>query len=294
MKRLFLAMLIFIGVMGTTLADTTKTIRFGLTAVVVRENLRFLDRWSEYLSGKMGQPVEFVRRRYYREVMDLLETGSIDFAWICGFPFIQKWEPEFIELMTVPVYAGKPPYHSYIIVHKDSPYLTLVDLKGKVFAFSDPGSNSGYLCPKSLLIKRGESIEAFFRQNFFTFNHYETVKAVAEQVADGGAVDSYIWDYLSTFSPEIASQTRIIRKSATFGFPPFVARIGADKNVASRIKATLLSMAGDPEGRKFLEGPMLDGFGEANASLFNSIREMAEQTGKAMPWVTPAQEIELN
>ena len=67
-------------------------IRFGLTAVVVTENLRFLDQWSQYLERKMGRKVELVLRKSYREVMDLLESGNIDFAWICGFPYIQSRE----------------------------------------------------------------------------------------------------------------------------------------------------------------------------------------------------------
>ena len=43
-------------------ADTQPPIRFGLTAVVVTENLRFLDQWSEYLGQKMDRKVELERR----------------------------------------------------------------------------------------------------------------------------------------------------------------------------------------------------------------------------------------
>ena len=84
-------------------ATTNKPIQFGLTAVVVRENLRLLDVWARYLSDKMGQPVEFVQRRSYREVMDMLGSGDLEFAWICGFPFVQKRDPEFVGLLLVPV-----------------------------------------------------------------------------------------------------------------------------------------------------------------------------------------------
>jgi phosphonate transport system substrate-binding protein len=197
-------LLSIIGMVSVARADagaTAKPIRFGLTSVVVKENLRFLDRWAEYLSERMDRRVQFVRRRTYREVMDLLEEGRLDFAWICGFPFVQKRDPEFLDLLSVPVYAGRPLYHSYLIVHSDSPHHRLDDLKDKVFAFSDPESNSGFLYPRYLLAQLGESTESFFRQTFFTYNHAETIEAVAEQVADAGAVDSYIWDYLNPHSP---------------------------------------------------------------------------------------------
>ena len=139
-------------------------IRFGLTAVVVTENLRFLDQWSEYLESKMGREVELVMRRSYREVMDLLDSGAIDFAWICGFPYVQKREPESLRLLSVPIYRGEPRYYSYIIVPRDSPYRKFSDLKGKIFAFSDPDSNSGYLYPLSLLATKDEKPGTYFRQ----------------------------------------------------------------------------------------------------------------------------------
>ncbi len=290
---LLFAVLIFAVTNGNARADhkpSDNPILFGLTAVVVRENLRFLDRWSHYLSNKMDRPVKFVRRRSYREVMDLLESGALDFAWICGFPFVQKRDPEFLELMTVPIYVGKPLYHSYIIVHKDSPYLTIKDLKNRIFALSDPESNSGFLYPQFLLAKNKFKMEDFFRQSFFTYNHAETVQAVAEQFADGGAVDSYIWEYMKAHNPKIADKTRIIKKSPTFGFPPLVSRRGIDKKLVKHMKSVLLAMANDPGGRSFLDGLELDGFGDSPPSLFNGIKQMANDTRRALLWLSLAEE----
>ncbi len=261
-----------------------KPIQFGLTAVVVRENIRFLDQWSHYLGKKLGHPVEFVTRRSYREEMNLLKSGRIDFAWICGYPFVMKRDPEFLQLLSVPIYHGKPLYHSFIIVAKDSPYKTIDDLKGKIFAFSDPESNSGYLFPQYLLASQGKTPERYFREIFFTYNHAETVEAVAEQVADGGAVDSYIWKFVNDKYPELAGKTRVIMQSPAFGFPPLVARIGADPKIVRKMKDILLGMSSDPEGKKFLTGLELDGFGNSPATLFDSIRNMVAKTRKALPW----------
>ena len=257
------------------IAKSNETIRFGLTAVVVRENLRFLDQWAYYLKKQMGQPVEFVRRRSYQEVMDMLEAGSLDFAWICGFPYVQNRKPEFIKLLSVPIYQGKPLYHSFIIVHRDSPYQTLGDLIGKTFAYSDPESNSGYLYPQYLLAQKGRNKKTFFRQSFFTYNHAETVEAVAERFADGGAVDSYIWEYMKEFRPELANKTRVINRSPAFGFPPLVSRLGVDLEVVWRMQKAIKEMSDNPDGRKFLDGLKLDGFGGSPPHLYDNIKQMA-------------------
>ncbi len=285
MHRLIVAALVLVCTFGSARAESGDPIRFGLTAVVEQENLRFLDRWAEYLSDKVGRPVEFVRRRSYREITDLLEAGRLEFAWICGYPFVQKRDPEFLALLAVPVYKGEPLYHSFIIVHRDSPHSKLEDLRGGVFAFSDPESNSGFLYPQSVLAAQGETPESFFRQTFFTFNHSETIEAVAEQVAEGGAVDSYIWEYMRSFRPEIVEKTRVIMRSPKFGFPPLVSRLGTDAGVVSRMKSALAEMADDPEGRVFLKGLKLDRFGDYPPSLFNDIRKMAKETRKALPWL---------
>jgi phosphonate transport system substrate-binding protein len=257
---------------------------------VAKENLRFLDRWAQFLSKEMGRPVEFVRRRSYREVMDLLDSGGLEFAWICGYPFVQRRDPEFLGLLAVPVYKGKPLYHSFIIVHRDSPYTTLDDLRGKVFAFSDPESNSGFLYPQSVLANRRESADSFFQQTFFTFSHADTIEAVAEQVADGGAVDSYIWEYMSDFRPEITEKTRVIQQSPAFGFPPLVFRLGVERAVVDRMRAVLIEMKHDPEGSKFLKGLRRDAFGLHPPFLFDDIRDMADGLKKAQPWLASAGE----
>ncbi len=265
-------------------------IRFGLTAVIVTENLRFFDQWSQYLEQKLDRKVEFVLRKSYREVMDLLESGSVEFAWICGYPYVQKREPEFLNLLTVPIYRGKPRYHSYIIVHHDSPYKDFSELEGKIFAFSDPDSNSGFLYPLSLMAEKNEKSEIFFRQSFFTFNHAETIQAVSEQVADGGAVDSYIWEYLAIFSPEITKKTRIIKKSPSFGFPPIVSSTNLDNNTVDLMRDTLVNMNKDADGKILLEKLKLDGFGEFPDTLFSEIRAMANTTQglKPPPELPPA------
>jgi phosphonate transport system substrate-binding protein len=267
-------------VLGTTsgfAVAAEQPIRFGLTAVVVTENLRFLDQWSDYLASKMDREVEVVLRKSYREVMDLLNSGAIDFAWICGFPYIQKREPESLQLLTVPVYRGAPRYHSYIIVPQNSPYKRFSDLKGKIFAFSDPDSNSGFLYPQELMVAQEEQPETYFRQTFFTFNHAETVQAVSEQFADGGAVDSYIWEYLASFRPEMTEKTRIIKKSPSFGFPPIVVRMGMDPETVRSMKTTLENMHQDVTGKALLSQLKLDGFGNYPDSLFNEIRAMANR-----------------
>lgn len=275
MRSIILLMVLLLTPVAYAVND--KPIRLGLTAVVITENLRVLDQLSEYLENKIDHKVEFAMRKSYREVMDLLDSGVIDFAWICGFPYVQLKEKDTAQLLSVPIYRGEPLYHSYIIVPQNSPYKDLIDLKGKVFAYSDPDSNSGFLYPVSLLARKGNRPETFFRQTFFTFNHAETVQAVAENFADGGAVDSYIWESLASTNPELTKRTRIINKSQSFGFPPIVFRPDLESTVVNSMRVALENMESDPQGKALLGKLKLDGFGEFPDSLFHSIRSLRDK-----------------
>jgi phosphonate transport system substrate-binding protein len=286
MIRTVLQLLLLAVALGSARADEPTAVRFGLTAVVVREDLQLYDRWSAYLSRRMGRPVHFIQTRSYREIMGLLEAGGLDFGWICGYPFVQKRDPEFLELLAVPVFEGEPLYRSYIIVPRDSPSTALTDLEGRVFALSDPDSNSGYLVPQAMLARMGRRPDSFFRLSFFTYSHAETVEAVAEGLADGGAVDSYVWEYLDKTQPDLTARTRVIMRSGTFGFPPLVSRLGIDPELRNGMVSALTGMTAEPEGRELLDALALDRFGTFPEGLFDSIRRMADSL-RQVPLVQP-------
>ncbi|HYH17125.1 MAG TPA: phosphate/phosphite/phosphonate ABC transporter substrate-binding protein [Azospirillum sp.] len=256
-----------------------RVVRFGLTPVVVQENLQFFNAWRRYLEERIGRPLRFVQRRSYREIIQLLEAGEIDFAWICGYPFVRRRETDFLDLLAVPVFDGQPLYRSYVIVHRDSAVRGLAGLAGCSFAFSDPDSNSGYLAPRGMLQRMGHAPEQHFRLTFFTYNHAETVEAVADRFADGGAVDSYVWEYLARTRPELTGQTRVIEWSEPFGFPPLVARRGSEPALVARMRSALLDMSGAAEGRRLLKDLALDGFREGDAALYDGIRALAAWIG---------------
>ena len=233
-----------------------------------------LNEWQAYLEQRIGHPIKFVQRSSYREIMDLLLDGKLDFAWICGYPYIRHKSQ--LRLMAVPLYKGKPLYRSYLIVSKsDATTTSLADLKGSVFAFSDPDSNSGYLVPQYELHEQGFDTKSFFRKNFFTWSHDKVVNAVAYNVADGGAVDGYVWETLALINPQLTERTRIVSKSKEFGFPPLVARKDVNLNVFSRVQRVFLEMNTDELGSGLLKQVNLDGFIAGRPSLFDDISHMA-------------------
>ena len=97
---------------------------------------------------------------------------------------------------------------------------------------------------------------------------------------------------MNDLRPEITEKTRVIHKSPAFGFPPLVFRLGVERAVVDRMRAVLIEMKRDPEGRPFLEGLKLDAFGLHPPYLFDDIRAMADRLKKAQPWLASVGEHE--
>jgi phosphonate transport system substrate-binding protein len=251
-----------------------QPIRIGLTPVILDDQAAFLNKWRSYLERHLKQPVAFTQRGSYREITDMLRENKLDFAWVCGAPYVHN--KKIFRLVAVPLYHGEPLYQSYLIVpSSDKQTLSILDLRGKVFAFSDPDSNSGHLYLEYLLAKQGLQPASFFSKNFYTWSHLKVVEAVASGLAQGGSVDGYVWDTLSRTHPELTSRTRILIESPKFGHTPIVAGPSASKKEIANMQQVLFNMAHDVEGRYLLDQLNLGGFVYGNEHLYDSIADMS-------------------
>ena len=279
MKILLRNLLLLAALIATTAAhagpQTAKpAFRIGLTPVFLDDQSAFLNTWRIYLERKLDRSVVFTQRGSYREILDLLHDGKLDFAWICGYPYIRN--KKNLRLIAVPLYRGEPLYHSYLIVPaSDTKTRVLSELSGKIFAFSDPDSNSGHLYPEYLLAKQGLQPSTLFAKNFYTWSHRKVVEAVASGLAQGGAVDGYVWDTLSRIHPELTSRTRIVNESPQFGFPPIVASRTVSLRDIAALQNVLFNMVHDNEGANLLDRLNINGFVYGDEHLFDSIEEMS-------------------
>jgi phosphonate transport system substrate-binding protein len=245
------------------LALAQDRLRVGLTAVILADQAAFLARWSDYLSQHLDTRVGFVSRDQYQAVHDLLFNGQIDAAWTCGYPFV-RFQSQ-LQLLAVPLYHGQPLYQSYLIRPLgDATVAGWASLAGKVFAYSDPLSNSGWLVAQRDLTR-----------SFFAHGHRNVADAVASRLADAGSIDGYVWETMRLQGMTGAMQTEVIWKSRLHGFPPLVAATDADPARVESLRRCLLEMQKDDAGRALLKSLNLDGFIAGQAGIFDSIRQLA-------------------
>jgi phosphonate transport system substrate-binding protein len=254
--------------------------RVGMTPAFLHDQHSLLDEWRAYMSASLQRPVEFIQRDSYRETMDLLRLEKLDFAWICDYPYLHLKQE--VRLVAVPLYQGRPHYRSYLIVRSDNVRIrSIVDLAGSVFAYADPYSNTGYLSPRYEIRQSGRDPRSFFRKTFFTWSHRKVVEAVASGLAQGGAVDSYIWDTLAIIEPTLTARTRVVWRSPEYGFPPFVSHRSVSAADFQLMQHHLLDMAKTDAGRRLLEHLHLDGFTVGSPALYEGVSQMMRAFGES-------------
>lgn len=253
-----------------------RTLRIGLTPVILADQAAFLTRWAAYLEERCGVPVRFVARESYQPVLDLLLTQRVDAAWICGYPFVLHERD--LSLLAVPSWADEPLYRSYLIRSRRlAPDIQgWRDLRDRVLAYSDPLSNSGWLVAQAQLSRAGLSA-GDLRRSFFAHGHRNVAEAVAAGLAHAGSIDGYVWETMRLQGMSAIDDTEVVWRSEEFGFPPLVTLRQPSHARVDALREALFAMPRNPEGRALLDALNLDGFVPGDASLFNSIRLQAMQ-----------------
>jgi phosphonate transport system substrate-binding protein len=244
---------------------------------------KLLDR----VGGLLGRPVQFVQRKSYQEVNDLVERREVDLAFVCSGPYVTGHARFGMELLVAPVAHGQTVYHSYILVRADSALQSFDDLRGRTFAFTDPDSNSGCLVPTYMLACRGETPQTFFGDTFYSHGHDSSIKAVVDGTAAGAAVDSLIYEYAATLDPSLRSQTRILLKSPPYGIPPVVVHPALRDAEKAELRRVFLGLHADEVARPLLRQLQIERFERVDDRLYESVRQMLQRTANTREGVQP-------
>ena len=247
-----------------------------------KETLVFYRELLDYIGRETGRDITLIQRRTYGEINELFPKGEIDLAFICTGPYALGRQVFGFDALATPVIRGEPFYRSYLIVHKNSGFHKLSDLKGRSFAFTDPDSNTGALVPKYWLSELQTTPQRFFRELNYTYSHDNSILAVAKGLADGAAVDDHLWEYYNRRNSFYTSMTRVIKKSKPFGSPPLVASDYLPADLKEQIRAIVLAMHEDPEGQKILGELMIDRFVDPQEQWYAPVAELYRQFGTGM------------
>lgn len=137
----------------------------------------------------LGVPVKLFTPADYDGVIQGLLGGTLDYAWLGASAYAKVYltDPEAVEVkLTKQNVDGSTGYYSIGFTRKDTGITDMDTAKGKVFAFADPNSTSGYLVPGAELTAKYGTLEDYFAEVKMSGGHEQTIVGVANGDFDAG------------------------------------------------------------------------------------------------------------
>lgn len=248
---------------------------FVVTGVIKNSNsATIIEDFSRYLIKRSGYPLKTVYAADYSDLSKIMRNDPYALGWTCGAPYVQDHAADQQQLIAVPTFNQHPTYYSIVLTRSKRSEKTLADFKDSVLAYSDPRSNSGFLAPKYTLFKKGIDIKTHFRLLLDAGNHEGSIEALLSGLADVAAVDEYIWLAYIKDNPEAQQALREVERMGPYPFTPIVASKGVEKKDIEKLRAALINMNNDAQGKELLKRFSLDSFVEKEDSFYAPIKLM--------------------
>lgn len=280
MKRIIILLLIavlVISAIGCT-KEKEQVIRMGFVPMRDGDKLiESVEPLTEILSEEIGIKVEGFTATNYVGVVEGLGSGQVDFGFIPPFAYVlANKESNAGVILTALNSSGEAKYRSQFIVRKDSGIKSFSDIKGKIVAFVDPSSTSGYLFPGAHLVKEGIDIEKDI-EYVYGGGHDKSLQLLLNGDVDVATTFVDSRDRYKADFPDAMEKTEIL------GYTDYIPNISVtvrgdmDEELQGKIKAALMKLAESEEGAALLKELFnMYGFEEAADDDYNIIRDTAE------------------
>lgn len=232
---------------------------------------------TDMLSKELGIKVEGFTATNYVGVVEGLGSGQVDFGFIPPFAYVlANQESDTKVILSALNKSGESKYRTQFIVRKDSDIDDFQDIKGKVVAFVDPSSTSGYLFPGAHLINEGIDIEKDI-QYTYSGGHDKSLQLLLNGDVDVAATFVDIRERYKDEFPTAMEDTKIL------GYTDYIPGISVtvkgdmDEKMQEDIKTALFKIADTEEGKELLKELFsMYGFEEATDADYDIIRTTAK------------------
>jgi phosphonate transport system substrate-binding protein len=189
-----------------------------------------------------------------------LKSGEVDLFYESPYGALYVYEKAGAIPMLVGWRKGVGVYHALIMVRKDSGITTLQGLQGKLIAFADPGSTTGYFLPKALMItsrlklsekSTGDTVAADEVGYMFAGSADNMITALLQGKEVAGAEESSVYDGLKQedkYKLVVLAQTQDVPRSL------ILASSTMSQALRDQIIAVLKAAGNTDEGKAALKG----------------------------------------
>lgn len=236
---------------------------------MVRQSQAILDIVAKHT----GMKIDTFVGSDYNATIEALRAGHVDVALLGPFSYVLATTVAKVEAFGVTVTARsmQPSYRSIIIAGKDSNINSLADLKGKTFAFVDPGSTSGYMVPAAAFVKSGITPEKDFKQVMYSGGHDSTIVSVGSGKVDAGSVADRIYERGCAKGLADCNKLKVVWTSPPIPNDPLLYRSALSDDMKKKVRDAFFSV----KNLAFGEMGTVARFDPATDKDYDPVREIA-------------------
>ncbi|MGE3913363.1 MAG: phosphate/phosphite/phosphonate ABC transporter substrate-binding protein, partial [Chloroflexota bacterium] len=211
----------------------------------------------------------------YAAVVEAMCADRVDIGWVSPLAYILAREKCDADMSLVSVTRVGTQYWGVIVTRVDSPIQKVEDLKGKKFAWVDPGSTSGYLFPRVILGEHGMKPEDLGEQ-VFAGGHDKVGLAILEGQVDAGAMGKDSISRVNSLRPNADKELRIDEESPPIPNDGVAFRKGLPPEIIEKTRQALLKISATEEGQKLFEEAIgTRGVAETTDAAYEPVRRAA-------------------
>ncbi len=231
---------------------STSAIRFGVLSIA--QPARIYTKWqpfADYMSARLGRPVELVIPRGFGKMEKTIEEGKVDFFYINSYVFYRLYQADKVTpVAQMKNIAGKTTSQSEIFVRKNSGIQSIEDLKGKSIAFVSLMGAGGYVAPRAYLYESGLKDNKEFKPEF-TKSLLNSIHGVLLGDYDAAAMCGLNFKLMRHKIK--TGELKIIATSKAYPENLIAARTGLPADLVSRFHHQLLIMDKNKSGNQMLD-----------------------------------------
>ena len=245
--------------------------------------VRRFDGLANYLSAKLGVPVEYKPSIDYAAVVTAFANGDLHLAWFGALTGAQarNQSPGASAIAQRP---GDAEFISAYIVQSVLPARELQDLAGLTFTFGSINSTSGHLMPRHYLVQAGIDPDSDFNGlPNFSGSHDTTWKLVESGSFQAGALSNTVWDSAVAGNRVDGSKVRQVAVTPPYFNYNWSVRGDLDESFGEgftqRLQEALLNMHLDSTQADLLEAFRTDSFVPSTNENYAAIESVAKSLG---------------
>lgn len=213
---------------------------------------------ADRLSEELGMEVEGKVMTDYSALIEAMGANEVQIGFIPAFAYVLANEQYGVDVQLKSVRYGSGTYKAQYVVRADSGIESLEDLEGKIWAYPDAASTSGFLFPAAQLmgefdIASAEALQTeFFSEAIAAGGHDTAAIAVYEGDADVATTFDDVRGDLVEEYPDIEEELKILGYTSDIPNDTISTVKELDEELVTQINEIFLSFNEDEEMIKIM------------------------------------------